>query len=731
MTRRRCVRFALCLAPWLVVLAVPALRMLLRVQIMGSEYAPVQAFTPLPDITLFGINLKPLPPTRRELAARFPDNAAVQIKAPEKKGDWGIELQEGLRRYDRLLERRPRDLWLLSNRLRIGVLALEDGRVAGDFEKAPRGGGVPGIYSDYATPWWRGPLPIAGVGSPDEDEFYGVYRPSSSTTEPPRKNFTSAQLKHLIALAERGRRLEPDNCYFDWVLACFLFAARRDADALDVLHAGTRKPRFDSHLKDDMREAIGVAELARPLLIEERIGVATSQYLDNSDKYRHVTHLALWPGVRAESAGDHARALTIYSDVARIGARMQDGEALHDEAIEGLRLQLKAWAGWKRRLPGGSWQGNMPDATVIQYARNFAAYATRHGRSDLAREAIHQGRSAAWLNAYYTRHQADRFWGMPPATLIPVALVTNACGAILVQMQLTAFVWLGLSFLMWRRMRWLWRFAGWLWHWISWLWRPAQGRSREDSCEEAPPQVQPHTRRDVWKSVAFSGLIVTVAFVAALWLGVERTEWFPRYDYRGGIKETIFVLGVFLYVVGSLATGLVWCGAAMLWRHRPLRGRPHFAFAPVPALRIPPSGIPPLAAFFTWSLTAYALVAWFLFWATYHLAGHWFWLVLLDFLSVSLSDVRVSDEVVPMLLSALALLGWVCKWIWQMPPRQRLAAGKTGLLWYRQTLRAWLTIGGVAYLVLALASLPLRRAADADFAAFLRHGEIAAPRTAR
>ncbi len=88
--------------------------------------------------------------------------------------------------------------------------------------------------------------------------------------------FTPAELEQSIKIARQGRQLEPDNSFFDWMLAYFLFAARRDQEALAALDEGAGKPRYDSHVRDDIQAAIAVRELVRPLLMEEKAVLALS-----------------------------------------------------------------------------------------------------------------------------------------------------------------------------------------------------------------------------------------------------------------------------------------------------------------------------------------------------------------------------------------------------------------------------------------------------------------------
>jgi hypothetical protein len=231
---------------WLVVLCVPSLRLMLRVQTLGSA----MSLTQYPWTEWFHSDEF----SAQRIADSHPNDVRALAKAAEGRAfvpvesEYGTTLvfQNGHARqvtagYDRLIQRFPNEAWLIANRLRHTTRWLNDNRLAGEIEN------------------FRAPPSQAAL---------------ETRKEPP--SFTPAELNAAIAIARKGQRLEPDNSFFDWMLAILLWAGYRDDEALRMVQKGSLKPRYDDHTYDDLQATIAARELVRPLLLEEKIALSSA-----------------------------------------------------------------------------------------------------------------------------------------------------------------------------------------------------------------------------------------------------------------------------------------------------------------------------------------------------------------------------------------------------------------------------------------------------------------------
>jgi hypothetical protein len=619
---------ALFAAIWLVVLIVPTLRLMLRVQWEGHNAS----------------------------TARYSNDVRVLAKSAEAEG--GGPTKETVQKYDRLIQRFPNEAWLIANRLRFTAFSFSDDRVAGDFEKLPE-------------------------SAPRE-----------------KKNFTPAELAQAIAVAEKGQRLEPDNFFFDWMVAYFLFAGGRDKEALVALHKGAQKPRYDDHTLYDLQVSVAVRELVRPLLAEEKIALSAAVLFSHLTKQRHVARLAVWEGVKAERAGDHPRALQIYSDIARLGARIRENSQWIIEGLVAEAIELIAWGGVERKISREERarlhkMSHYRAERARMQSERFARYAVTHGRVALAEEARRDGEILARFLEQTDRafksdevHEVYEVYNVPNPTLMTILSLWWASAVLLPQLLLNALLWFILSFLLWRK------------------------------------EVHGGTirRLDSASSVLACGAAPILLGVAALVDGVWWNEMvkllgaFNFYVYpQESIPNLLLHLICLLIAVTPALLGAAYCAAAIMWRHR----RTLQAAQMLSKKDILQAGSLRYPSLPWWERDLAPLL---------HLIGTW----ALHFLTiaawVNLVIALISEEqqnyALPLLLSFLCVLRWVLKWLYFTPVSLRPITGY-GLRWYRQTLGAFLLLSSLGYLVLSLASLPLRRDADTKMDDIIRRGELA------
>jgi hypothetical protein len=339
---------------WSTVLLTPKLRLLLRAQVNGIRSQGL--YNSLNNIDLSQLAASyPNDPrvlaweaeisaARKEQQARAEHESepgtTIVVKRADSQHQIYDQRKAAIRVYDQLIERFPRAAWLISNRIRLSLTG--------------------GVYME-----WGDPL----------KERYPSW-------------LSSDEMRQALQAAEHGARLDPQNSFYDWARAIFLFGIQRNAEALQALHDGARKTHFDDGTLQDVNNHIAVMQMKCPLLWEDRLMIAFSELLPHLAIMINATRAALWQGELAERRGDNARALDIYSDLLQLARVIRSDSASSITAKVGENLTRMTWQGRRRGDPK-----IYPLFSAEAYkedrlrATRFANYARRYGRRDLAREA--------------------------------------------------------------------------------------------------------------------------------------------------------------------------------------------------------------------------------------------------------------------------------------------------------------------------------------------------------
>jgi hypothetical protein len=660
---------------WLIVLGVPELRGLFHQQATGEgdfgDTSNTPRFVPLAPLVR---QLSPAERSLETLAKLHPNDARVQLLAEEKKraieatGIPGIRTFSSVATtsYDAVIARFGLQPWLIANRLRYSILPY--GRVAGELEATKQT--LPNGQTRFIYP-------------PEE-------KPRSSRSE----------LEANIAKARQGQKLEPDNAYFDLMLAHALLSLRRDIQALQVLREAAGKGQYEEHLFEDVQARIAVAEMEGPLLFEERIAIAAGAMLPQYARFREMARLSIWKGIQRERAGDHQGALQIYGDVAAIGARMRDAKrGLYITALVGMAIQSLAWQHGQEWTPQEQQrfteqQASSPWLRSTVAAERFAAYARRHGREDLARQAIRDNQITIRLRQQGGNYISSSIFGVPNETLNKAFTLRWLMACLLSQLQVTLLAWVlaTLMLLIARKL----------------------GQSAGDAMRKL----------DVNSVVSFIACITVVFLGVAAWLGLSHGMFLSG---ESGIyaepldadKNAVSLLGT-LITFTPVLLGAVYCLVAGSWRHRKAVREVQ---QQADASRNQPSrekvnsiwqhDVTNLMVFAaTWALPLATLTAWHTYLSMNGLS------------QLTQSQTLISpDLILPLALFLLTLLWWVAKWRWSRTPGH-LNTTYT-LRWYRQSMGAMLIMASIAYLAIGLYSLPARREANARVEQHIQQGEMA------
>jgi hypothetical protein len=374
---RRRVGIGLFVALWLVVLCVPSLRLLLRTQVLGSSLWSWRggiSFSLYPDDLSIARLEEQFPNDWRVQVARLEedDNSGMAMMAPPmppriasgKAATKPFSVEDSVAaQYDKLIARHPQKAWLLALHLHSNLNTLEV-------------------------------------------DNNGAIVASS--------RFSVRELQHAISVAERGRKLEPQNAFFDAALFTLLLASRRDEAALRVLDQASRKTTYDDHELDRVQNSIAARELVRPLVLEEKRNL-TSHFYDIRRRTQYAfgeldQTLGRTAGLvaalmrKAELQENHARAIKVRSDLARLLALAMQGRTNRSSAKGLVAPLVTAWSGKSsrvldKRLPR-SLRAGTPErerARVQLAAQLFADYARRHGQASIAQETFRLGNQALRL----------------------------------------------------------------------------------------------------------------------------------------------------------------------------------------------------------------------------------------------------------------------------------------------------------------------------------------------
>jgi hypothetical protein len=395
---------------WSLVLLVPVLR-LLTSRLIVDAIEP----TSTANRSLFDFNVASLVPSLSRLAASKPQDVHLQ----QKLVDWRhapidkAELQE----YDRLIQRFPHNPFLLANRLRLGAMWLHPLRPSTDAPVAKR---------QSETPNLKAP-----------------------------RNYSDYDVRQAMVVAEAGRRIEPDNCFFDLELAQLQLLLEEDTQAIQTLRGASLKARYDDHTREDARITLEVARQCRPLLTEDRMALVAGQLLPHLAGHYVTARIAVAHGVQAERAGDYATALDIYASIARIGALMQESQGSSTVLPAGLGIEILAWQGARPNAmleqPVATPESiGVAHQALVKLLRDFQNFALQHNRRDIADETSRLGRKAL---SYQEESSA---WSLffvsgvgsglaEPEILSGMTMLSWSATMVLSQIVLAVAVWLVVS----------------------------------------------------------------------------------------------------------------------------------------------------------------------------------------------------------------------------------------------------------------------------------------------
>jgi len=401
----------------------------------------------------------------------------------------------GLEKYDRILPRFPRDAALHAARLRLTVLGGVTNRQTPDYPK------------------------------------------ELIAKKPP---ISKAQLERAIAIAQQGSRAEPDNCFFDMMIAYFLLAGYRDKEAIEIVHRAAQKPRYDDHVADLIRAQTAFTQTQRTVLLEDKVALWASVLLPHLAHMRGMARLMVVQGQNAERAGNHALALQIYGDTASLGARMRDASATPVTALVGMAIESVAWLrGQKVERTAEDRDGSAARRLIAQ---NFAVYARAHNRPDLARGALREMETNIVLGARISR--SNERGPLRGETLDRVLNFWWAALALLSQCVLASAAWLAVA-----------------------LARRLAGRENSDKNADEKP-VRAVDAASI--ALATSGVCLAILFALNSFAGTGLSQSTPFFSDDSNSTQLDANTLTFLrraFDLAPILVGAMLCFFALVWRN--------------------------------------------------------------------------------------------------------------------------------------------------------------------
>jgi len=367
-------------AVWVVILAVPKTRSILRSQVKETKMAHGQSrFLPTPGDPLYLEEVNPY--------YQHSNNLAVKMTLLRNRQAGGNRVRRQLiREYDVLLKKYPKNIWIIKARLLAVVpygIKLE---MSPAFQKRT-------VFSFFED----------GYNRPTDDEIF-----------------------HALQLARYGEKLDPENSFFDWMEATFLFAQGKTSSALKTLEKGSHKKYFDSGYREFKQAAVIAAVVTGNNLFEEQLSASINVSHQDTICISETNMAAVWQGALAEQRGDQQLALQIYATQQKLSSLMFFPNPELGNSNLAAMLSQDTWLSEKRFSVWKKLKPNVPRANDYGYSTRrklslwrkitsaslFAKYAKANHRPDLGNQAMQLAHETFSLFDLYQKSSPDGYWNL-------------------------------------------------------------------------------------------------------------------------------------------------------------------------------------------------------------------------------------------------------------------------------------------------------------------------------
>ena len=143
----------------------------------------------------------------------------------------------------------------------------------------------------------------------------------------------------LLADAQAGARLDPDNAYFSFMGAVGLCAANRLDDARSAFHVASSKPRYDDYVSSSVQAKLRLSEAAQgriPML--PSISIFASELYPHFASMRSLSRLLQKRAIACERAGDDAGGFAIRRDIMALGGLVRRDSSTFIGTLVGIAI---------------------------------------------------------------------------------------------------------------------------------------------------------------------------------------------------------------------------------------------------------------------------------------------------------------------------------------------------------------------------------------------------------
>lgn len=512
-----------------------------------------------------------------------------------------------------------------------------------------------------------------------------------------------AEARQLMAIVQRGARLEPNNAFYPFIeAALWRRIPHQSSDVWGALNRASQCREFDAHNLEIASRIVAAHEAIRPLILEEKEGLWREHNHSplETDEY-WVRDAGGWEFYFAESIrdfrkqGDHRSIIERGALMARLGDLMQRGKNTTGTARTGNNWKNAVWRLAPRPKAQSRTARRGPYPRQIQ-SSEFARYAALHERNDVSARVPSWAARQRELSRYTREAYMQSPRSVPRDSWWRAGWWRDAGALVALHGAFIAVFWLAANLFLWRGVG-----------------APSASRAR------ALPAL-------FW-------LIIAVGLAWWTWRQFENTDsstWTVAQAMRQFAAGSV---GAFAFFAAPFALAL-WCAWATIAKNR---GRFSFPARLQTEMRLFPIENGLLRAGAT-TLCALAIAATFAFWAalafvlwngirSFDLTG---WLPdAANGASLSYpiqSELLIAPLFYCLLLDAICFVLWFVKWRWFSGTESR-ALTHSGLRFWKESLGVYVVLVSLIYLGAALSSWPARAAAHRELELRLTRGELPAP----
>jgi len=283
--------------------------------------------------------------------------------------------------------------------------------------------------------------------------WIGVFglRYAMSVVSPKRDKRHSEDAERLLKWASELSERDKDNAFPLLAKSWALFALGRDNEALSTFHEAALRPNYRTYDERWLQ-----VRAPRTFAAEERLARALAVFFPHLSQLREMARRVVKHAADAEEKGDFERALRLYEDALKVGAKIREQGFWIVENLVGMAIQSIAFAGEKRKLTSAetrkfaySLSESVERSKLL--AQRFAEFARKHGRNDLAEWAVKEAEEGVTVRLIIAKYPFDELmlsdftrregFRLVTARLVGFALLVSVLTLAVVSLISAAFLW--------------------------------------------------------------------------------------------------------------------------------------------------------------------------------------------------------------------------------------------------------------------------------------------------